>query len=67
MQISETCSSCILTFFGYEYVEMYGDLAPHDRALTMDTNPYVMIRPEGRWDEVSVLERSAGRPPVNPS
>jgi predicted GNAT family N-acyltransferase len=57
--------SLVLTFSDHEYIEMYGDLEPHERALTMDTDPYVMLRPEGRWDEPGLLERSAVRLPAN--
>ena len=54
-----------LTFSDHQYIEMYGELEPHDRALTMESDPYVMIRPEGRWDEPGILELSAHRPPVS--
>jgi predicted GNAT family N-acyltransferase len=60
-----TARNIALTFSDYQYIEMYGDLEPHDRALTMETEPYIMIRPEGRWDEPGVLELSANRPAVN--
>ncbi|MBV8977695.1 MAG: GNAT family N-acetyltransferase [Alphaproteobacteria bacterium] len=56
----------VLTFSDRDYIEMYGDFEPDPRAITIETDPYVMIRPEGRWDEPGILERSAGRPAVNP-
>lgn len=60
-----TDRDCTLTFSDHDYVEMYGDLEPDERALTMESDPYVMLRPEGRWDEVCTLERSAARTSVN--
>jgi hypothetical protein len=30
----------------------------------MDSNPYVVMRPEGEWDEANVLDRSAARPAI---
>jgi predicted GNAT family N-acyltransferase len=57
----------VLTFSDHDYIEMYGDLEPHARPLTMDTDPYVMLRPEGRWDEPGILESSAQRPATNPT
>ena len=56
-----------LNFSDHEYIEMYGDLDPHERALTMESDPYLMIRPEGRWDEPGILERSANRPVMGAS
>jgi predicted GNAT family N-acyltransferase len=54
------------SFSDHSYVEIERDLAPHEEALTMDSDPYAIIRPEGRWDEAGVLERSAARAPTNP-
>lgn len=54
-----------LRFSDHDYIEMYGDLAPHDRPLTMESDPYVMIRPEGYWDEPGILELSAHRGAAN--
>jgi predicted GNAT family N-acyltransferase len=61
-----TARNCTLTFSDHEYVEMYGDLEPHEQALTPDSDPYVLIRPEGRWDEPGVLDRSVSRQVVSP-
>lgn len=55
-----------LRFSDHEYVLMWGDLEPHPKALTMHTDPYVLLRPEGQWDEPCALERSAQRPATNP-
>lgn len=53
-------------FSDHEYVEIEGDIAPHAHPLTRDSGPLVLIRPEGRWDEPGVLDRSSARPPTNP-
>ena len=37
-------------------------IAPHPQALTIRADPLQIIRPEGRWDEPGVLDRSATRP-----
>jgi predicted GNAT family N-acyltransferase len=48
-------------FSDYDYVEMVAEFQPHPDAITMDTDPYVLIRPEGRWHIPGILERSASR------
>jgi predicted GNAT family N-acyltransferase len=55
-----------LVFSDHEYVELTYDFEPDPQALTMNSDPYVLIRPEGRWDEPGVLERSSKRTPTNP-
>ncbi len=55
-----------LVFSDHEYVEIAGDLAPHADRLTMHGDPYMLIRPEGHWDEAGVLDRSAAREARNP-
>jgi predicted GNAT family N-acyltransferase len=55
------------SFSDHEYIEMYGELEPHERPLTMESDPYVILRPEGRWDEIGILERSAARPAMGTS
>jgi predicted GNAT family N-acyltransferase len=55
-----------LVFSDHEYVEIMGDIAPHADPLTLDSDPHVLIRPEGRWDTPGVLDLSAARPPTNP-
>jgi predicted GNAT family N-acyltransferase len=55
-----------LIFSDHEYVEIAGDIAPHARPLTPESDPLVLIRPEGKWDEPGVLDHSASRPPTNP-
>jgi predicted GNAT family N-acyltransferase len=50
----------------HEYIEMRGEFPPHENPITIDAPPFVILRPEGHWDEEGVLERSAARPATNP-
>jgi predicted GNAT family N-acyltransferase len=51
-------------FSDYDYVECSRKLEPREDALTIDADPYVIMRPEGDWDRENVLDRSAVRPAV---
>jgi predicted GNAT family N-acyltransferase len=51
-----------VVFSDQTYVEIEAELAPHPEAISTLTDPYVIIRPEGRWDVPGVLDRSASRP-----
>lgn len=51
-------------FSDYEYVECQRVLAARADAITIDSDPYVVMRPEGEWDRENVLDRSAARPAV---
>jgi predicted GNAT family N-acyltransferase len=53
-------------FSDHEYIEIEADIAPHPDVLTINSDPLVLIRPEGKWDEPGVLDHSALRPPTNP-
>jgi predicted GNAT family N-acyltransferase len=55
-----------LVFSDHEYVEVVASLAPHEDRLTIHSDPYTLIRPEGRWDEPGTLDRSAARAATNP-
>jgi predicted GNAT family N-acyltransferase len=55
-----------LIFSDHEYVEMAADLEPHSDPITIHSDPHIILRPEGRWDEPGILEKSAGRPATNP-
>jgi predicted GNAT family N-acyltransferase len=55
-----------LVFSDHEYIVVAGDLEPHNDPITMHSLPQVLIRPEGKWDEPGILEKSAERPPTNP-
>ena len=54
-------------FSDFDYVEIVLDTTPHPQAICLGADPYVMIRPEGRWHEPGILERSAIRPVTRPS
>jgi predicted GNAT family N-acyltransferase len=51
-------------FSDYEYVECFRELAARNDAICIDSDPYVVMRPEGEWDHASILDRSADRPAV---
>jgi hypothetical protein len=55
-----------LVFSDHEYIEVHAELEPHPDAITMMSDPYVIVRPEGSWDTPGVLDESAERPPTNP-
>jgi hypothetical protein len=54
-------------FSDFDYVEMVTDIEPEASAVRLGRDPYVIIRPEGRWHKPGILERSASRPVTNPS
>jgi predicted GNAT family N-acyltransferase len=54
-------------FSDFDYVEVMGNFEPNPNAIRIGTDPYIIIRPEGRWHESGVLERSASRPVTRPS
>ena len=39
---------------------------PHDDPITIDSDPYVIIRPEGEWHDKGVLDASSLRPVTSP-
>jgi len=49
-------------FSDYEYAEIVFDAAPSPNAVSLESDPYIILRPEGRWHLPGVLERSALRP-----
>jgi len=56
-----------LVFSDYEYTEMIIDMPPDPEPITLKTDPYVILRPEGSWDVLGVLDASAARPATSPS
>jgi predicted GNAT family N-acyltransferase len=54
-------------FSDFEYVEMVADIEPLPQAIAIGADPYVIIRPEGRWDRPGVLEYSIVREASSPS
>ena len=49
------------SFSDVEYVEMRADLEPMADAVAIGVDPFVIIRPEGRWQEPGPLDRSSQR------
>jgi predicted GNAT family N-acyltransferase len=54
-------------FSDFDYIEVALDMTPHPQAISIGVDPYIMIRPEGRWHVPGILERSAIRPVTRPS
>jgi predicted GNAT family N-acyltransferase len=50
-----------LVFSDFDYVEVKLETEKHPQSISLDDDPYVIIRPEGRWDVPGILERSARR------
>jgi len=48
-------------FSDYAYIEIVIDIDPNPNAVALGVDPYVLMRPEGRWDRPGVLDRSAQR------
>ena len=48
-------------FSDHDYVEMEADLSPPENAIHVDSDPMVLVRPEGEWDQEGVLEKSVAR------
>jgi predicted GNAT family N-acyltransferase len=46
-------------FSGFDYVEVIADIERDADAVTIGNDPYMIIRPEGRWHLTGVLEQSA--------
>ena len=55
-----------LVFSDFSYTEMLITPEPHEDPITIDSDPYLIIRSEGRWDEVGVLEKSSMREVSSP-
>lgn len=51
------------SFSDYDYVEMEFALNPPNDAVSIDSDPSVLLRPEGEWDRPGVLDRSFARQP----
>jgi predicted GNAT family N-acyltransferase len=56
-----------LVFSDFDYVEMTFDAVRAAEPVSNKTDPYVVIRPEGSWQEPGILERSAARGVNRPS
>lgn len=55
-----------IVFSDYDFVEIVLDEPRHADAISLESDPYVIIRPEGRWHARGILERSATRPVTRP-
>jgi predicted GNAT family N-acyltransferase len=55
-----------LTFSDFSYTEMLLEAEPHPEPITLESNPYTIIRPEGEWHRAGVLEASKSRPVTSP-
>ncbi len=53
-------------FSDFSYTEMLIPTERHPNALSLESDPYVLIRPEGEWDKPGPLEVSAQRPVTSP-
>ena len=56
-----------LVFSDFDYVEMVCETTRAARTISFETDPYVIIRPEGSWQEPGILERSKARGVSRPS
>ncbi len=54
-------------FSDFEYIEIAAELEPDPQAITLGSEPYLIIRPEGRWHKPGILEQSASRAATSPS
>jgi predicted GNAT family N-acyltransferase len=54
-------------FSDFDYVEIVADIERDPDAVTIGADPYVIIRPEGRWHVPGILEHSAARDVTHPS
>jgi hypothetical protein len=55
-----------VTFSDFSYTEMVFDIEPSPDAITLASDPYMIIRPEGDWDRPGVLDFSAQREVTSP-
>jgi predicted GNAT family N-acyltransferase len=54
-------------FSDFDYVEIMANIERDPDCIKVGTDPYVIIRPEGRWHLPGILEYSASRPVTRPS
>lgn len=55
-----------LVFSDYSYTEMVRETELPANAITLETDPYALIRPEGDWDREGILEVSVDRTAATP-
>lgn len=56
-----------LVFSDFDYVEMQLITERRANAVSIGVDPYLTIRPEGRWHRPGILEQSRSRPVTRPS
>jgi predicted GNAT family N-acyltransferase len=56
-----------LVFSDFDYVEMQMVTARRPNAISIGIDPYLILRPEGRWHRPGILEQSRSRPVTRPS
>lgn len=56
-----------IRFSDFDYMEVEYDIPAHPDVLTPDSSPYVLLRPEGAWDEPGVLDGSTARETQRPA
>jgi len=54
-------------FSDFEYIEIAAELLPDPDAIKIGSDPYMVIRPEGRWHKPGILESSMSRAASSPS
>lgn len=54
-------------FSDFDYVEIVADIERDPDAVTIGADPYLIIRPEGRWHRPGILEESVARKVTRPS
>lgn len=55
-----------IAFSDFSYTEMLLEVEPTPNAITLESDPYVIIRPEGDWDRPGILDRSGERDATSP-
>src|SRR5258706_6394930 len=56
-----------LVFLDFHYLGTVRGTSPAVGTISFETDPYVVIRPEGSWQETGILERSKARGASRPS
>lgn len=56
-----------LVFSDFDYVEMVLETERHPEAITIGSDPYRILRAEGKWHVPGILERSMSRGVTRPS
>jgi predicted GNAT family N-acyltransferase len=54
-------------FSDHAYIEIVFDAEPNPKSVKLGMDPYVLMRPEGRWDRPGVLDQSAIRSARKPA